>query len=121
MPKPYSLDLRERVIAAYETGAYTQEEVAKQFKIGVKTVYDWLRLKERTGSLKPKEGYQNGHSHVIDDQEAFTKLVSEGDFSSRDEIVKAVGKGTVHSIGRALKKIGYVKKKGKILQRTRST
>jgi transposase len=115
MPKPYSQDLRDRVISTYETGSYTQAEVAKQFKIGAKTVYDWLRLKEKTGSLKPKEGYQKGHSHVIEDTEAFKKLVSEGNFSSREEIVAAVGKGTVHSIGRALKKIGYVKKKDKIL------
>jgi transposase len=42
-PKPYSLDLRERVIAACEAGDRTRAEVAQQFQLSESTLYDWLQ------------------------------------------------------------------------------
>ena len=38
----YSLDLRERVVAAVREGEGTQKEVAKRFKVGVSTLKRWL-------------------------------------------------------------------------------
>jgi transposase len=40
MPRPYSADLRERVLRAYE-GGLPPAEVARRFGVGLSTVYLW--------------------------------------------------------------------------------
>ena len=111
MPAPYSTDLRKRVLNSYETKNLSVEEIVKNFQISVKTLYRWIQLKKKTGSIDPKMGYQRGHSHAIKDLESFKTLVESNSFSTVQDIVNIVKVGTVHSIGRSLKKISYVKKK----------
>ncbi len=52
---PYSLDLRQRVVAAYEQGVETIEEIAERFSVGQTFVKKMLRQKRETGSLEIKE------------------------------------------------------------------
>lgn len=52
--KAYSLDLRERVVQAYENGNLTIAEVAAQFAVGKTFVNEMLRLKRQQQSLAPK-------------------------------------------------------------------
>lgn len=60
MGKPYSMDLRERVIAAIESGASTGK-AAQRFAIGKATAGAWSRLKRATGGVKPpKQGKPRG-------------------------------------------------------------
>lgn len=47
----YSLDLRERVVAAYEEGLETISEIAERFAVGQTFVKKMLRQKRATGSL----------------------------------------------------------------------
>jgi transposase len=54
MPGAYSKDLRERVVAAYESGVGDQVEVARRFSVGEATVRRWWALKRKTGSVAPK-------------------------------------------------------------------
>jgi transposase len=56
---PYSLDLRERVVGAYQEGLETIEEIAERFAVGQTFVKKMLRQKRETGSLeikKPRSG-----------------------------------------------------------------
>ncbi|HSD32240.1 MAG TPA: IS630 transposase-related protein [Gemmatimonadales bacterium] len=43
MPRPYSTDLRERVLAAYEAGEGGQAEVAGRYRVGERTLSGWLK------------------------------------------------------------------------------
>jgi transposase len=52
----YSVDLRERVIAAFDAGDMTDEQVAELSKVGEATVHRWKRLKRETGSLERRPG-----------------------------------------------------------------
>lgn len=52
---PYSIDLRERVVAAYEEGLETIAEIAERFAVGQTFVKKMLRQKRATGSLEIKE------------------------------------------------------------------
>jgi putative transposase len=52
MGKPYSMDLRERVVAAIEGGLSTRQAAAR-FAIGIATVGTWARLKRATGAVRP--------------------------------------------------------------------
>ncbi len=49
MGRPYSLDLRERVVRAVESGMSCRE-AAEQFEIGVSTAIRWAKRKAQTGS-----------------------------------------------------------------------
>jgi transposase len=47
----YSLDLRERVVSAYEKGGITLAQIAAQFTVGQTFVKKMLRQKREAGSL----------------------------------------------------------------------
>ena len=51
--KPYSIDLRLRVLAAVERGV-PREEVAKTFSVSVPTIKRWLKRRRETGDVEPK-------------------------------------------------------------------
>jgi transposase len=53
MPKPYSVDLRKRAVAAYDAGRL-QSEVAQLFKISLATLKRWLAQRRAGQSLAPK-------------------------------------------------------------------
>jgi transposase len=60
MGKPYSLDLRERVVAALEAGLST-DQAATRFSIGKATAGAWGRLKRAQGDVRPaKQGKPKG-------------------------------------------------------------
>jgi len=64
--KAYSVDLRERVVAAYKTGNYTIAEVAALFAVGKTFVNDMLRLQRETQSLLPK-AHAGGAKAVLEE------------------------------------------------------
>ena len=53
MPKPYSVDLRERAVAAYDAGRL-QTDVIQLFKISLATLKRWLAQRRAGQSLAPK-------------------------------------------------------------------
>jgi transposase len=59
MPKPYSVDLRARVVEAVERGA-TLEEAAERYGVSLSSVVRFLRLERATGSVSPAKfgGYK---------------------------------------------------------------
>jgi len=60
MTKPYSMDLRERVVAAVETGGMTRHQAAARFGIAVSSAIKWVARYRRTGSVAPSKtgGYK---------------------------------------------------------------
>jgi transposase len=53
MPKPYSVDLRARVIEEVETGA-SRREAAERYGISPSVVVIWVQRFEKTGSVAAK-------------------------------------------------------------------
>lgn len=58
MGKPYSLDLRKRVVAAIE-GGMSRNQAAKWFGVAISTAIGWMKRLDETGSVKP--GQIGGH------------------------------------------------------------
>ncbi len=53
--KPYSKDLRLRVLAAVDAGKPREEEVAKTFSVSMPSIKRWLKRRRReTGDVEPK-------------------------------------------------------------------
>ena len=70
MAKPYSEDLRARVVAAIEAGA-TRPEVAYQYSVSLSSVGRFVRLDRETGSVSAAKfgGYKEfalaGHEALV--------------------------------------------------------
>lgn len=62
MTRPYSNDLRERVVAAVDAGESCRA-VAARFGVAVSTVVKWSQRYRRTGSVSP--GKMGGHRRAI--------------------------------------------------------
>src|SRR5919199_5846886 len=54
MPRAYSADLRERVLAAWERREGTQAAIARRFSVCEATVENWLRQARQEGRRAPK-------------------------------------------------------------------
>jgi len=114
MAKPYSSDLRERVIEAIEAG-HTQSEAAVMLKICLRTVNDYVKRWRTTGSIDP--GKFGGHKkHKLaehaDKVKAFIKAEPDqtvAELQARLEEAKI--KASASAINRFLKvsKITYKK------------
>src|SRR5271154_2366373 len=53
MPKPYSQDLRDRVIDAVERGKMSRRAAARRYEISESVAIKWLERVERDGSREP--------------------------------------------------------------------
>ena len=54
MPAPLSVDLRQRIIAAYEAKEGSQRQLAERFKVSLSFIRDLRRQQRETGSVEPK-------------------------------------------------------------------
>lgn len=111
MPKPYSTDLREKLFSQLDLGM-SITKVSKIFKINRQTIYNWVSIKEETGKLEAKSGYQKGHSHKIKDLELLEKFVLE----NPDRTLKELSclwpeKISGWTLGRWINRLGYTYKK----------
>jgi putative transposase len=59
MAKPYSMDLRERVVEAVERDGLSRNQAAARFEVAVSTAIDWVNRYRQTGSVAP--GQMGGH------------------------------------------------------------
>ena len=67
MPRPYSADLRRRVLRACARGEGSRGRIARRFRVGESTVYDWLRLERAEDRRRPKP-HAGGRPRVIDSE-----------------------------------------------------
>jgi putative transposase len=93
MGKPYSMDLRERVVAAV-SGGMSRNRAAKQFGIGVSTAINWVNRLGETGSVAP--GKMGGHKPKAisgEHREWLLRRTQEGDFTLRGLVAELEARG----------------------------
>jgi transposase len=94
MGKPYSIDLRERVVAAVQTGGLSRNQAAKQFGVGISTAINWVKRWRQTGSVAP--GKMGGHKpKAISDGHRLWLLqrIKDGDFTLRGLVAELAERG----------------------------
>lgn len=94
MGKPYSMDLRERVVAAVMTGGLSCNRAAKQFGIGVSTAINWVKRRRETGSVAA--GQMGGHKPKAISGEHRVWLLArtkDGDFTLRGLVAELAERG----------------------------
>lgn len=65
MKKTLSVDLRERIVAAYDAKEGTREEVAKRFKVSLGMVKKLLGQRARTGDLRPRHRFSGRKARLL--------------------------------------------------------
>jgi transposase len=94
MGKPYSVDLRERVVAAVEKGGLSRRRAAAQFGLGVNTVILWVRRVRETGSVRP--GKMGGHKPkaIAGEHRAWLlQRIKESEFTLRGLVGELAARG----------------------------
>src|SRR5262245_1490907 len=93
MPKPYSQDLRMRVIEAVEGGA-SRREAAELYGISPSVVVLWMQRWMATGSIEAKPS--GGSTSPLEEHSEFLLgLTVERPDMTLDEIVAAMGRAGV--------------------------
>jgi transposase len=116
MAEAYAVELRERVVRAYEAGVGSYSDVAETFALGEATVKRWVWLSRKSKDLapRPKSG---GNRSTITVAEIEALLRRLGDATAGEITVEfnreKRGPRRVHvsSMKRALHRCGYVVKK----------
>src|SRR5437870_13433897 len=90
MPKPYSVDLRARVIEDVETGA-SRREAAERYGISPSVVVIWVQRFEETGSVAAKPS--GGSTSPLEQHAEFLLgLIADQPDLTLDEIIAALTK-----------------------------
>lgn len=119
MPIPYSYDLRKKVIDALDEGM-SKTEASRIFRISRNTINLWLRKREQTGDYKAEVGYQKGYNPKITDLGKFEQFAQVyGSLTQKEMAEKWAEKISDRTIGKALKKLNYTRKKNLRLPRKR--
>jgi transposase len=85
MPKPYSVDLRERTVAAVDRGLL-QAEVARLFAVSVATLKRWLAQRRAGQGLGPK-AYRPGPRGPFSSPEARAALEAQLQAEPDDRLI----------------------------------
>jgi transposase len=117
MGKPYSLDLRKRVVAAIE-GGMSRNQAAKQFGVAISTAIGWMQRVDETGSVAP--GQMGGHKpKAISGEHAawLSQRIKSDDFTLRGLVAELAGRGLkvdYHSVWDFVhaEKLSFKKKRG---------
>ena len=67
--KPISLDLRQRIVAAYESREGTEAELAERFSVGRSTVGKLVRQWRELGTLEPQVQARGRKRLIVGDLE----------------------------------------------------
>ena len=114
MPRPYSVDLRERVLLACEEAGGDYTETARRFRVGVSTLRLWRQQARDEGRRTPLP-MGRGPAPLGGRLEALGALVAERNDATLAEYADLLAAHTGERrsppvICRALKQLGWVRK-----------
>jgi len=112
MPKPYSLDLRQKIIDAIELDGMKKSEASTVFGISRNTIDLWLKRKAVTGSLAPQGNSNARRQRRITDWESFRAFAEQHCHKTQSEMAECwPGPMSQRTISRGLAVIHWTQKK----------
>ena len=111
----YSIDLRERVLAAVDAGDATQEQIAERFLVSSRWIRKLLARRAATGAIAPKPN-GGGRKLLIQGEVAKTlrAAIGEKPDATLQELRQATGfGGCLMTVWRAIKRMGITRKKSR--------
>jgi len=120
--RAYSLDLRQRVLKAYDEEKWTVGQIAERFKVGEWWVHKLKRQRQAGGGIGPRKGKVGQPRRFEAEQiNRLTQYVDKHPDATLERIHEKLGVNcTLVTIHHTLKRLGYRYKKNVAGQRTRS-
>src|SRR4051812_22169311 len=113
--KAYSIDLRQRVVAACDARDGTRAQIAARFCVSVAWIRKLMRQWRQTGSIAPRP-HGGGRAPAFDPQAAgrLREAVRADDDATLEELARASGVACCASaVHRALARLGITRKKSR--------
>ena len=113
--KPYSMDLRAKVLGAYDRGEASQRVLAARFSLALSTVQSWVRRRRETGSALPRAAPGACPKLNTDDQTVLLAIIAEAPDGTLDEWATALDArvgARLHrsTVGRYARRLGLTRK-----------
>lgn len=90
--KTLSLDLRERILASYDSGKQTRQDVADRFRVSLGMVKKLLQQRKRTGDLRPRHRFSGRKPIILDEhRRRMRQLLGKQPDMTLPELRAAVG------------------------------
>lgn len=108
-----SVDLRTRILATYDEGRSTREEVARRYRVSLGMVKKLLQQRRTTGSIAPRHQHSGRKPRIVDrHQRQMRRLLGQKPDLTLAELRTAVGlECTLPAIHYVLVKMGLSYKK----------
>jgi transposase len=110
MPRPYSIDLRQRVLICIKQGK-KYPEIADILRVSLSTVKRYARIYKKTGDVKPRQEIKTGRKKKLQNLNKFKKFLKNNNHLSLDEMSHKWNNISFMTIYRAIKSLGYSYKK----------
>lgn len=123
--KPYSLDLRQKILDIYLAGGISQRQLAERFSVTLSFVEKLLKQHRDTGNIAPKVRTQQTPTKLNQEQlDILAQLVAENNDATLAELRELLQKATNVLIGRStvdrmLTKLNLTRKKKRSIQTKR--
>jgi transposase len=120
--KPYSMDLRERVVAACDAREGTREQIAERFGVRDRWLRKLLQRRRETGSLAPLPR-NPGRKRALNDRqmERLGCLIQQRPDATLKELRKSLGvRISIATLDRAVRRLDVTLKKSRSWRRSRS-
>ena len=107
------MDLRDRVVSAWDAGGLTQEEISEEFGVSVRWIRQLLRRRCETGSYGPK-GHGGGRSPAFGTTalKRLERLVRQQPDATLRELRERSGvECSLVTVHHTLARLGYRRKK----------
>jgi transposase len=113
--RSYSMDLRERVIQAYDRAGGAQAEIAKQFGVSRSWLTKLVQRRRETGSVAAKPHGGGRTAKFVGEQlEELKNSVSAAPDATLQELLDGSGvKASIMAVQRALVRLGCHRKKSR--------
>jgi transposase len=123
--KTLSLDLRERILAAYDADEGNREEIGRRFRVSLGMVKKLLAQRRRTGEIGPRQ-YRCGRKPLItqEHRQRLQLMLRQRPGLTLEQMRKTLSlECTLPAIHYALVKLGltYKKRRSALLSRTAPT
>lgn len=107
-----SRDTRERAVAAYKSGQYTQAQVGAMFGVHFKTLANWMKADAEGREQVPRKKGHMARILTPDDLARIDSIIQANPSTTIAGLMEAIGKFCSPNVySRALKELGYTFKK----------
>lgn len=108
-----SLDLRERILTAYDHQEGTRDEIARRFRVSLGLVKKLLQQRRRTGDIAPRHRFSGRKPTIVSAHRSqFRALLAKKNDLTLEELRTSTGlKCSVQAINVVLRKMGLTYKK----------